>query len=144
MVISVHFVFLPTTLASLPPGVMLLNRSTTPRVSATDIENTSRKGAPEWEWPNRSVKKKIRNQIDSTVLVEVHYPQIIIITIGYVPSSSNKFINNWYKNTFKCVFGGGLNWSLAHNIITPNCSLGAGGGGGEGAVTKSHENCNYR
>ncbi len=30
-------VFLSTTLASLPPGVMLLNRSTAPRDSATDI-----------------------------------------------------------------------------------------------------------
>ncbi len=32
---------------------MLLNRSTTPRDSATDIEKTSWKGAPEREWPNR-------------------------------------------------------------------------------------------
>ncbi len=36
-----HLVFLPTTLASLPPRVMLLNRSTTPRGTATDIEKTS-------------------------------------------------------------------------------------------------------
>ncbi len=31
----------PITLLSLPPGVMLLNRSTAPRDSATDIEKTS-------------------------------------------------------------------------------------------------------
>ncbi len=52
-----RLVFLPTTLFSLPSGVMLLNRSTTPRDSATDIEKTSRKGAPERERPNRSVVK---------------------------------------------------------------------------------------
>ncbi len=35
-----HFglVFLPTTLASLPSGVVLLSHSTAPRESATDIE----------------------------------------------------------------------------------------------------------
>ncbi len=48
-------VSLPTTLTSLPPGVMLLNRSTVPRDSATDIEKTSRKGSAERERPNRSV-----------------------------------------------------------------------------------------
>ncbi len=48
-------VFLPTTLTSLPPGVMLLNHSIAPRDSATDIEKTSQKGAPEREQPNRSV-----------------------------------------------------------------------------------------
>ncbi len=53
-------VFLPTTLASLPPGVMLLHHSTTPRDSATDIKKTYRKGAPEWERPNRSVVKRAR------------------------------------------------------------------------------------
>ncbi len=43
-----HFrlVFLPTTLASLPPGVMLLSCSTVPRDSTTNIEKTSQKGAP--------------------------------------------------------------------------------------------------
>ncbi len=46
---------LPTTLVSLPPGVMLLNRATIPRDSATSIEKTSQKGAPEREQPNRSV-----------------------------------------------------------------------------------------
>ncbi len=40
-----HLVLLPTTLASLPPGVMLLNRSIALRDSATDIEKTSQKGA---------------------------------------------------------------------------------------------------
>ncbi len=49
--------FLPTTFASLPPGVMLLNRRTTPRDSATEIEKISRKGTPERERPNRSVVK---------------------------------------------------------------------------------------
>ncbi len=44
-----HLVFLPTTLASLHPGVMLLNLSTVPTDSATDIEKTFRKGAPERE-----------------------------------------------------------------------------------------------
>ncbi len=39
-------VFLPTTLASLPPGV-ILSRSTAPRDSATNIEKTSRKDVPE-------------------------------------------------------------------------------------------------
>ncbi len=47
--------FVPTTLALLPPGIMLLNRSTVSRDSATDIKKTSRKGAPERERPNRSV-----------------------------------------------------------------------------------------
>ncbi len=43
-----HFclVFQPTTLPSLHPGVMLLDRSTAPRDSASDIEKTSRKDAP--------------------------------------------------------------------------------------------------
>ncbi len=50
----IHFVFLPSTLASLPSGVMLLNCSIAPRDSATDIEKISRKGAPEGEQPNRS------------------------------------------------------------------------------------------
>ncbi len=54
-----HFrlVFLPTTLASLPPGVMLLDRSTALRDSATDIGKTSQKGTSEREQPNRSVVK---------------------------------------------------------------------------------------
>ncbi len=52
-----HLVFLPTTLALLPPGVMLLNHSTAPRDSAIDIKKTSQKGAPERERPNRSVVK---------------------------------------------------------------------------------------
>ncbi len=52
-------VFLPTTLTSFPPGVMLLNRSTAPKGSATDIEKTSQKDAPEREQPNRSVVKKV-------------------------------------------------------------------------------------
>ncbi len=34
---------------------MLLNCSTTPRDSATDIEKISQKGAPQGEQPNRSV-----------------------------------------------------------------------------------------
>ncbi len=34
---------------------ILLNRSTALRDSATDIKKTSRKGAPEREWPNRSI-----------------------------------------------------------------------------------------
>ncbi len=54
-----RLVFLPTTLASLPPGVMLLNRYTAPRDSATNIEKTAQKGAREREQPNRSVVKKI-------------------------------------------------------------------------------------
>ncbi len=45
-----HLVFLPPS-PSFPPGVMLLNRTTTAR------ERTSQKGAPEREWPNRSVVK---------------------------------------------------------------------------------------
>ncbi len=38
-----HLVFLPTSLTSLPPGVMLLNRSTTPRDNATDIKKDPEK-----------------------------------------------------------------------------------------------------
>ncbi len=53
-----HLVFLPTTLAPLPPRVMLLNHSTAPRDSATDIEKTSWKDTPERERPNRRVVKK--------------------------------------------------------------------------------------
>ncbi len=53
-------VFLPTTFASLPPGVMFLNRSTAPRNSATDIEKTSQQGTPERVQPNRSVVKKLK------------------------------------------------------------------------------------
>ncbi len=52
-----RLVFLPTTLASLPPGVMLLNRSTTPRDSTTNIKKTSQKDTPERERPNISVVK---------------------------------------------------------------------------------------
>ncbi len=46
-------VFPPTTVASLPPGVTLLNRSTAPSDSAT--EKTCQNGVPERERPNRSV-----------------------------------------------------------------------------------------
>ncbi len=62
MVFKVFFVvFLPTTLAL--PGVMLLSRSTALRNSATNIEKTSRKGAPEQERPNTSVIIKIAWQL---------------------------------------------------------------------------------
>ncbi len=57
-----RLVFLPTTLASVPPGVMLLNRNTVPRDSATDIEKTSRKGTSERERPNRSVVKTVMSR----------------------------------------------------------------------------------
>ncbi len=59
-------VFLPTTLPSLPRGVMLLNPGTTRRNSATDIGKTSRKGAPERERPNRSVVKKKKKKEKKT------------------------------------------------------------------------------
>ncbi len=52
-----HLVFLPSTLVSLPPGVMLLNCSIAPRDSATDNEKISRKGTTKGEQPNRSVVK---------------------------------------------------------------------------------------
>ncbi len=52
--------FLLTTLVSLPPGVMLLSRSTAPRDSTTNIEKTSQKGALEQERPNRSVVKRVK------------------------------------------------------------------------------------
>ncbi len=39
----------------IPPGVMLLNRSTVLRDSATNIEKTSQEGALEQERPNRNV-----------------------------------------------------------------------------------------
>ncbi len=58
--------FLPTTLTSLPPGVMLLNCSTAPRDSATNIEKTSQKGTLEQERPNRSVVKMGLSQKDQT------------------------------------------------------------------------------
>ncbi len=57
MIFRFHLVFLPTTLPSLPPGIMLLNCSTVPRDSATDIKKSSQKGALEREWSNRSVVK---------------------------------------------------------------------------------------
>ncbi len=57
-VIRFRLVFLPTNLTSFSPRVMLLNRSNTPRDSATDIERTFRKGAPERERPNRSLVKE--------------------------------------------------------------------------------------
>ncbi len=50
-----RLVFLPTTLASLPPGVILLSHSTAPRDSATNIGKTSRKGVPERERPDNGV-----------------------------------------------------------------------------------------
>ncbi len=52
-------VFLPTTRASLPCGVMLLNCSTTPKDSATNIEKTYQKGTPKQERLNRSVVKTL-------------------------------------------------------------------------------------
>ncbi len=58
------FVFLPTILASLPPGVMLLNRSTAARDSTTNIEKTSQKGAPERERPNKSEVKMQQLSVD--------------------------------------------------------------------------------
>ncbi len=60
--------FLPLfTLASLSPGVMLLNHSTAPRDCATDIEKTYRKGVPERKRPNRSVVKN-REHVEQLVL----------------------------------------------------------------------------
>ncbi len=56
-------VFLPTTFTSLPPRVMLLNRSAALRDGTTDIENIYRKGTPERERPNRSV------------VINLYYPQ---------------------------------------------------------------------
>ncbi len=44
-VILFHLVFLSTPLASLPPGVILLNRSTALRDSATEIKKHPEKGA---------------------------------------------------------------------------------------------------
>ncbi len=54
-----HLVFLPTTLTSFPPGVMLLNCSIAPRDGTTDIKKIFRKSAPERERPSRSVVLKI-------------------------------------------------------------------------------------
>ncbi len=54
-----RLVFLPTTHASLPPGVMLLNRSNAPRDNATNIKKTSQKGMPERERPNRSIVTRV-------------------------------------------------------------------------------------
>ncbi len=56
--------FLPTTLTSLPPGVILLNHTTALTDSATDIEKTSRKDAPERERPHRSVVKSLYGYTD--------------------------------------------------------------------------------
>ncbi len=64
-------VLLSTTLVSLPPGVMLLICSTTPRDSAADIERMSRKGTLERERPNRSVVK-------ITLLLEMSKVSIIM------------------------------------------------------------------
>ncbi len=50
--------FLPTTLTSLPPGVMLFNCSIAPKDGATNMKKTSRKGTPKRERPNRSVVKR--------------------------------------------------------------------------------------
>ncbi len=66
-----RLVFLPTTLISLPPGVMLLNCSTAPKGSATEIEKTSGKGAPERERPNISVVKTI--SFDLRYLMVFHH-----------------------------------------------------------------------
>ncbi len=54
-----HLVFLLTTLALLPLGVILFNRSTTSRDSATNIEKISQKGALEQKRPNRSIVKTV-------------------------------------------------------------------------------------
>ncbi len=78
-------VFLPTTLASLPPGVMLLNRSTTLRDSTTDIEETYRKGASEQKLPNRSVVKK------KLILIFPYiFPKFEVLTMNgvYLPRKS--------------------------------------------------------
>ncbi len=64
-----RLVFLPTTLASHPPGVMLLNHSTAPRDNATDIEKTSQKGTLERAEPNRSVVKKV-GQLVKEILIK--------------------------------------------------------------------------
>ncbi len=47
MLSRLYLVFLPTTLASLPSEIMLLNRNAALRDRATDIEKTSQKSAPE-------------------------------------------------------------------------------------------------
>ncbi len=63
MVFKVFFVIsfppcIPSyNLASLPPGIMLLNRSTSLRDSTIDIKKPPQKDAPEQERPYRSVVK---------------------------------------------------------------------------------------
>ncbi len=71
-----HLVFLPTTLTSLLPGVMLLNRSTTLRDSATNFEKTSQKGMPERERPNRSVVIKNNQKGHKSTLFFVLWTQL--------------------------------------------------------------------
>ncbi len=61
--------FLPTTVASLPPGVMLLNHSTSLRDSTTNIEKTSQKSAQERERP--SVVVKINYEIPKKISEEL-------------------------------------------------------------------------
>ncbi len=48
-----------------PTGVTLLNCSTVPRDSATNIEKTSQNGAPERKRPNRSVVIIMKMKISS-------------------------------------------------------------------------------
>ncbi len=84
--------FLPTTLASLPHGVMLLNRSTTPRDSATDIEKISRKGTPEREQSNRSV-------------VKIYVFSCFWAKLQNKTAVSDLKFGFWYSHNFQCVNG---------------------------------------
>ncbi len=74
-VIYFHLVFVPTTLASLPPGVMLLNRSTALTDSATDIEKMPKKSAPERERCNRSVVKMTDRHFMCNMTYPLKYPK---------------------------------------------------------------------
>ncbi len=102
-------VFLSTTLASLPHGVMLLNRCTAPRDGATGIEKISRKGAPEREQPNRivviinaSVRKSVSFcKCECSGILHHYFPvqiQIWNFRPGAMgPDGSNSKILTWRK-----------------------------------------------
>ncbi len=107
MVLTVFFVI------SFPPCVppyhprltsswrMFLNRSTTPRDSATDIEKTSQKGVPERERPNRSVVKSTDFGEKFSGIFKYIYKEKILVEISENYRKILKELRTNYWKTWK-------------------------------------------
>ncbi len=119
---------LPTTLASLSPGVMLLNCSTAPRDSATNTKKTSWKGAPKWERSNRSVVKAgLHRNANTNAACEndanVHVGKFVDCS-AFVEAANRTYINVLYTNSLWCTNSRRTAFGCSPNVRhTAKCCL---------------------